>query len=225
MTQKPQTFAADLSNLPKALQNLTEQKRWVVWPWELRKRKNGGAAWTKPPYQCRNPKTAAKSNDPNTWGTYQAAVAAVTAGQADGIGYMLKDSEIAAADLDHVRDAQSGTLAGWAERLCVEADGLGLYREITVSGRGLRFIGLSQGGELHRKFTFNRKSGAGIELYRNCARYITISGLQEGSCEDMGHIGDYFDALVTRFDGQPEQARAKNNFFDFNTAGRQADYF
>jgi putative DNA primase/helicase len=89
----------------------------------------------------------------------------------------------------------------------------------------LRFIGQSQGGELHRKFTFNRKSGAGIELYRNCARYITISGLQEGSCEDMGHIGDYFDALVTRFDGQPEQARAKNNFFDFNTAGRQADYF
>ena len=145
MTQKPHTFAANLGNLPKALQHLTEQKRWVVWPWELRKRKNGAAAWTKPPYQCRNPKTAAKSNDPNTWGTYDAAVAAVTAGQADGIGYMLKDSEIAAADLDHVRDAKTGELAGWAERLCVEADGLGLYREITVSGCGLRFIGLSRG--------------------------------------------------------------------------------
>jgi hypothetical protein len=224
MTQKPQTFAADLSNLPKALQNLTEQKRWVVWPWELRKRKNGAAAWTKPPYQCRNPRTAAKSNDPNTWGTYDAAVAAVTAGQADGIGYMLKDSEIAAADLDHVRDAKTGELAGWAERLCVEADGLGLYREITVSGRGLRFIGLSQGDELHRKFTFNRKSGAGIELYRNCARYITISGLQEGNppCEDMGPIGDYLDTLLARFDGQPVP---DGNIFDFNTAGAQTDYY
>ena len=82
---------------------------------------------------------------------------------------------------------------GWAKRLCVEADSLGLYREVTVSGRGLRFIGLSQGTELHRKFTFNRKSGAGIELYRNCARYITISGLQEGSCEEMGQIDDYLD--------------------------------
>jgi hypothetical protein len=224
MTQKPQTFAADLSNLPKALQNLTEQRRWVVWPWELRKRKNGAAAWTKPPHQCRNPKTAAKSNDPNTWGTYDAAVAAVTAGLADGIGYMLKNSEIAAADLDHVRDAQSGALAGWAERLCAEADGLGLYREITVSGCGLRFIGLSQGGELHRKFTFNRKSGAGIELYRNCARYITISGLQEGNppCEDMGPIGDYLDTLLARFDGQPI---ANETIFDLNAAGTQTDYY
>ena len=148
----------------------------------------------------------------------------MTAGQADGIGYMLKDSEIAAADLDHVRDSKTGELAGWAERLCVEADGLGLYREITVSGCGLRFIGLSQGGELHRKFTFNRKSGAGIELYRNCARYITISGLQEGNppCEDMGPIGDYLDTLLARFDGQPVPG---GNVFDFNDAGAQTDYY
>jgi hypothetical protein len=222
MTAKPRTFAADLSNLPKALQPLTGEKRWVVWPWELRKKKNGAAAWTKPPYQCRNPKTAAKSNDPNTWGAYEAAVAAVAAGQADGIGYMLQNSPIAAADLDHVRDAQTGELAGWAERLCVEADGLGLYREITVSGCGLRFIGLSQGTELHRKFTFNRKNGAGIELYRNCARYITISGLQEGSCEELGPIGDYLDTLLTRFDGQPVP---NGNIFDFNTAGAQTDYY
>jgi hypothetical protein len=224
MTQKPHTFAANLGNLPKALQHLTEQKRWVVWPWELRKKKNGKSAWTKPPYQCRNPKTAAKSNDPNTWGTYEAAIAAVTAGLADGIGYMLKDSEIAAADLDHVRDAKSGELADWAERLCAEADGLGLYREITVSGCGLRFIGLSQGGELHRKFTFNRKSGAGIELYRNCARYITISGLQEGNppCQNMGPISDYLDTLLARFDGQPVPG---GNVFDFNTAGAQTDYY
>jgi hypothetical protein len=222
MTQKPQTFVADITQLPRALRQLTSQPRWVVWRWELRAKKNGARAWTKPPYQCRNPKVAAKSNDPSTWKSYEAAVAAVVAGQADGIGYMLKNSEIAAADLDHVRDAQTGELAGWAQRLCVEADGFGLYREITVSGCGLRFIGLSQGGELHRKFTFNRKSGAGIELYRNCARYITISGLQEGSCEDMGPIGDYLDTLLARFDGQPV---ASGNVFDFNTAGAQTDYY
>jgi hypothetical protein len=222
MTQKPRTYAADLSNLPKALQHLTEQKRWVVWPWELRKKKNGEEAWTKPPYQCRNPKTAAKSNDPNTWGTYEAAVAVVTAGQADGIGFMLKDSEVAAADLDHVRDVQTGELIGWAKRLCAEADGLGLYREVTVSGCGLRFIGLAQGNELHRKFTFNRKSGAGIELYRNCARYITISGLQESSCEELGQIGNYLDTLLARFDGQPIPS---GTIFDFNTAGPQTDYY
>ena len=178
MTPKPHTYVANITDLPKALQQLTEQKRWVVWRWELRSKRNGVETWTKPPYQCAYPNVTAKSNDPNTWGSYQDALAVVAAGLADGIGFMLKDSEIAAADLDHVRDAQTGELVGWAKRLCLETDQLGLYREVTVSGCGLRFIGLSQGDELHRKFTFNRKSGAGIELYRNCARYITISGLQ-----------------------------------------------
>jgi hypothetical protein len=219
MTPKPRTYAGDISHLPQALQPLTKHKRWVVWPWQLRKRKNGEEVWTKPPYQCGNPKAAAKSNDPSTWGTYEAGVATVTTGLADGIGYMLKNSEVAAVDLDHVRDAQTGELTGWAEQLCVEADRLELYREITVSGCGLRFIGLSQqGSELHRKFTFDRNNGAGIELYRNCARYITISGLQQGPCQKMGQIGDYLDTLLTRFDGQ---AKA----IDFNTAGPQADYY
>jgi hypothetical protein len=219
---KPHTYVADITQLPKALQHITRQKRWVVWRWQLRKRKNGAMAWTKPPYQCSNPKTPAKSNNPGTWGTYAEAVAAVAAGLADCIGFMLKDSEVAAADLDHARDAQTGEIIGWAKRLCVEADQLGLYREVTVSGSGLRFIGLSHGSELHRKFTFDRKSGASIELYRNTCRYITISGLQEGACDELGSIDDYLDTLVARFDGQPT---ATPSYFDFNTAGAQTDYF
>jgi hypothetical protein len=218
MTQKPQTFLADITDLPRPLQRLTELRRWVVWRWELRSKGNGKATWTKPPYQCAYPNVAAKSNDSNTWDTYQEALAAVAAGLADGIGFMLKDSEVAAADLDHVRDAQTGELIDWAKQLCGEADQLGLYCEVTVSGAGLRFIGLSQGDELHRKFTFNRQNGASIELYRNCARYITISGLQEGSCQDhLAPIGEYLDILLTRFNG------ARN--FDFNTAGPQHDYY
>jgi hypothetical protein len=221
MTQKPHTYIADLAKLPKALEHLTRQKRWVIWRWELRKKKNGATAWTKPPYQCCNPKATAKTNDPSTWGNYDDAVAAVIAGRADGIGFMLKDSEVAAADLDHVRDAQTGELLGWAKGMCHEAEQRGLYIEVTVSGRGLRFIGLSSGDELHRKFTFNRNSGAGVELYRNCARYITISGLQQGSCEELGSIGDYFDNLLARFNAPPPNT----NPFDFNNAGPQFDYY
>jgi predicted P-loop ATPase len=200
MATKPHTYIADLGNLPKALQYVTKLKRWVNWRWESRKKKNGDVAWTKPPYQCSNPSASAKSNDPSTWGSYEDAIAAVANGQADGIGLMLKDSEVAAADLDHVRDAQTGELVSWAKSLCAEADQLGLYCEVTVSGSGLRFIGLSQNSnELHRKFIINRSSRAGIELYRNCARYITVSGLQHGSCEDLGQIDDYLDILVARF--------------------------
>jgi hypothetical protein len=227
MIQKPRVYIADLTQLPRALGCITKEMRWVVWRWELRTRKNSGPKWTKPPYHPAFPKMSAKSNTPSTWGTYQEALATVAAGLADGIGFMLKDSEIAAADLDHVRNAETGELLDWAQRLCVEADSFGLYREVTVSGCGLRFIGLSsRGSELHRKFIFNRKSGAGIELYRNCARYITISGLQEGSCESMGPIGDYLDELMDRFGGQPPAPVAVlNDFFDFNTAGEQADYY
>jgi hypothetical protein len=221
MTQKPHTYIADITQLPKALERITKLKRWVVWRWELRSKKNGVEAWTKPPYQCSKPKAAAKSNDPATWGTYQAAIAVVAAGDADGIGFMLKDSEVAAADLDHVRDAQTGELIDWAKGLCVEADNLGLYQEITVSGAGLRFIGLAHGSALHRKFTFNRKSGAGVELYRNCARYITISGLQQGACEQMSDIDGYLDILLTRYSNPSQQADP----LDFNTAGTQFDYY
>jgi len=215
MPAKPQTHAADLSNLPKALEPLTEEPRWVVWPWVLRK-----AKWTKPPRQARDPTRNARSNDPTTWAAYSDAVAAVLAGNADGIGYMLQNATIAAADLDHARDAQTGALADWAERLCDEADGLGLYREITVSGCGLRFIGRSQGGELHRKFMLDRNNGAALELYRDTARYITISGLQEGACEDLQSIDAYLDSLLTRFDGNNGGTN-----FDFNTAGPQRDYY
>jgi hypothetical protein len=221
MIPKPFTYVADIAELPKALEPITKLKRWVVWRWELRSKKNGPPAWTKPPYRCGNPRLAAKSNDPNTWGSYEDAVAAVAAGNADGIGFMLKDSEVAAADLDHVRDAQTGELIGWAKGMCHEAEQRGLYIEVTVSGAGLRFIGLSSGDELHRKFTFNRKSGAGVELYRNCARYITISGLQQGFCAELGPIGDYFDDLIGRFNAPPP----KTDAFDFNNAGPQFDYY
>ena len=195
---KPRTFCGDLEKLPAALLPFTRLPRWVVWRWELRASKNGRAKWTKPPFQPSSPERAAKSNDPSTWGIYDEAVSAVLAGKADGIGLMLKDGEAAAGDLDHVRNAETGELLDWAGRLCAEADELGLYREVTVSGCGFRFIGSSQGGELHRKFTFDRKSGAGIELYRNCARYITISGLQEGPCETLAPIDDFYSRYCWR---------------------------
>ena len=47
-----------------------------------------------------------------------------------------------------------------------------------MSGGGLRIIGTGNDDKIQRKFTFDRKTGAGIELYRNTERYITISGLE-----------------------------------------------
>jgi hypothetical protein len=214
MTEKPRTHNADLAHLPPALVPLTEEQRWVVWPWELRTTKSGKAKWTKPPRQARDPKHNARSNDPTTWGSYSDAVAAVEAGKADGIGYMLKDSNIGAIDLDHCVDKESTKLESWAEQLTNEANGA--YQEITVSGGGLRIIGTVTGPETHRKFTFNRTTGAGIELYRNTARYITISGAEIGGpCTKLPPLDAFIDTLFVRHNGQAAGG------LDFNDAHPQ----
>src|SRR5262249_13392565 len=110
MTTKPRTYNADLAHLPSALGPLTEEQRRIVWPWEPGPTKSGKEKWTKPPRQARDPRRNARSNDPSTWGSYADAVAAVAVGNADGIGYMLKDSNIGAIDLDHCVDQESAKL-------------------------------------------------------------------------------------------------------------------
>jgi hypothetical protein len=211
MKEKPKTHCGDLAHLPAALAPLTAERRWVVWPWKLRKSKGGKEKWTKPPRQARDPARNARSNDPSTWGTYDDAVAAVQRGNADGIGYMLLGSGIGAVDCDHV--VEDAKLIRWAAQLCVEATGT--YQETTVSGAGLRIIGTTSGPETHRKFTFDRKTGAGIELYRDTARYITISGLETGRCTGLPPLDQLIDALLAR------HGYGKAQPLDFNDAGPQ----
>src|SRR5262245_40960457 len=103
--EKPPTYNADLADLPKALHPLTRESRWVCWVWKPRPDKDGKKTWTKPPRQARDPRLLAKSDDPRTWSTYQRAVRQWKAGEVDGIGFMLGDSEtgpstIGALDLD-----------------------------------------------------------------------------------------------------------------------------
>jgi primase-polymerase (primpol)-like protein len=126
VTPKPQTFNGDLVHLPEALVPLTTEQRWVVWSWEWRG-KNGAGKWTKPPYQAKYPRRSAKSNDPSTWGSYTDAVAAVTAGHADGIGYMLLDDHLGAADVDHCADLQAAAPDAWAQALIDEAHAVNAY--------------------------------------------------------------------------------------------------
>jgi hypothetical protein len=217
---KPDTFVADLERLPPALEILTTQKRWVVWQWMSRTDKNGEVQWTKPPYRPDHPKMKAKSNDPSTWGSYEAAVAAVKAGLADGIGYMLLDSEIAAADLDKCRNVLTSELCDWAQSLVDEAYQIGLYVEVTVSGTGLRFIGTTDKHErLSRRFILDSATKESVELYRHCERYITISGLQQGECNSLPPADDYLAVLMGQLEN-PAPA-PKSGKIDFNAAPKQ----
>ncbi|SFJ72037.1 Predicted P-loop ATPase and inactivated derivatives [Bradyrhizobium sp. Gha] len=239
---KPRTFYADLAHLPAALGPLTMLKRWVVWKWQERKDGNGEIKWTKPPFQARYPNSKARSNDPSTWGSYEDAVLAFANGQCDGIGFMLKDSELGAIDLDRIRNFATGEVLPWVEDLFVEAATAGCYLEWTVSGTGARIIGIARCSKLHKKISLGA-NGCAVEFYRHCERYITISGFQISVdypglpvSTELREYDALFDALVARFSDNAQrptrceldggmvisvESLDEENELDFNNAGPQ----
>jgi putative DNA primase/helicase len=117
-----------------------------------------------------------------------------------------------APDNQKQRSNDDSSMERWAEDLHAEADGA--YIETTVSGRGLRIIGTAEGGYLDRKFRFGR-TGAGIEVYRNATRYITVSGLERGTCQALPPLDNLLDTLFAR-----HSKTKQSNGFDFNKVGR-----
>ena len=222
---KPETHNGDLANLPPALAQLLGERRWVVWRWELRHRKDGprpnGSQSGRAVVPAHDPAQLAASNDPTTWGLYADAVAAVQRGDADGIGFMLLGSTVGAIDLDKCRDPATGGLAEWARALHNEAGG---YNEVTVSGTGTRILGVAMGPRRQRRF--NLDGGAGIEIFRDTERYVTISGAQFGECAVLPPLDAFIDALEQRLDARPKRANGhvatgRGDAFDFNTAAAQ----
>jgi AAA domain len=215
---KPQTYCADLTYLPEAIHPFTEEKRWTCWKWVPRANGSGEIVWTKPPYDPYG--NFAKSNDPPTWCTFPQALGAYQTGKFDGIGYMLSETQIAAIDLDKCRNPETGGLDEWAADIINDAREEGAYIETTVSGTGIRIIGTSHGAATQRIWLINGSSR--IELYRNTARYITISGLEIGACGELPELS-IFDRLIVKYDSQKPNGTGNDNSdaFDFNDAPEQ----
>jgi hypothetical protein len=190
---QPQTYNGDFTDPPKALARLCLMPNWVLWKWQL----NEKGDWTKPPYKASNPKQHAKSNNPETWSDRHTAVNAVLGGKANGTGFVLTGTDVAAVDLDKCRNPVTGQIADWAAAIINAVPDA--YVEITVSGTGLRIIGIAAEPEVHR--AFNLDDGGRIELFRHTTRYITISGLQLGNSSELPNIDKLIDNLVTRYDG------------------------
>ncbi len=126
-------------------------------PQELRDRPQWVAHRGKCPI---NPNTghAASTTDPATWGTYDAAVAMVVAGRADGIGFVFTlDDPYIGIDLDHCRDPETGQIAPWAMAIAERFPTI--YKEVSLSGTGLHGIGR---GVLPDDATGRHPQGIGI---------------------------------------------------------------
>jgi primase-polymerase (primpol)-like protein len=136
-----------------------------------------------------------RTTDPSTWTDYATALAAVRAGHGDGITYVLtKQDNFAGIDLDHCRDAVTGSVEAWAQLMLEQA--LATYAEITPSGSGLRIWGTATGNSLHRKFSLDTGDDAAVELFRATNKALTISGLDLLQGRGLGSIDSLMDWCV-----------------------------
>src|SRR5262249_33292122 len=196
MDPHPKTCCGDLADPPAALSPLLIRDQWVCWKWQ---RSSNGRKWTKPPFRADNPNQHAACNNAETWCTHHAAVEAVLAGKAHGIGFALAGTNIGAIDLDDCRDPDTGAIDPWALEILNAAPNA--YREVTVSGTGLRIIGIATGTEQHKRFAVSGgRPDAAVEVYRQATRYITISGLEHGECNELPNIDALIDDVVARHD-------------------------
>jgi hypothetical protein len=206
-SSRPFTHTGTLDPLPVALRPLAEMKRWCVWKWELTKK----GKWTKPPYQGNSPDHNAKNNTPRTWCYFGTALSTLKDRRRgfDGIGFMLFNGKVAALDLDKCRNPDSGQLTPWAQALVDKALDLGAYVEVTVSGTGVRIIGIGEDDRVQRRWTINKDEG--IEAFRKCERFITVSGAEIGSCAELPNIDALIDDVVATYDAKPKATNGAGN--------------
>jgi AAA domain len=186
---KPTTHQSDLTKLPHALTPLIERPQWAVWRWT---RQHNGH-WQKPPFMAIQPERHASTKDPSTWTNYSTALAAVQAGHADGISYILTEADpFAAIDLDHCRDVSTHSIDVWAQNFLDV--GRHSYSEVTPSGAGCRIWGLANGNSLHKKFTL-QIDGKEIaaELYRHTCKALTITGNKLDTIRELANIDRVLD--------------------------------
>jgi putative DNA primase/helicase len=199
--------------IPACLEPLTHERRWLVW----RQEQTDKGRLTKVPYRGDQPANHAKSNDPATWCDFETASRAYSSGGVDGIGFALLNSNVVAFDIDDCRDEAAGNLHPWAKQLIARC---GSYAEVTPGREGIRILGTGNGPRIQRKFAI--ADGVSVEIYRNCERFIAVTGnwisADLDRLADMDSIADQVVAeldaakqgkqpqpLLRAHDGKPHQ--------------------
>jgi len=152
-------------------QELRDRHQWIVWRNELRYGKP-----TKVPYQVNG--RHAKTNDPATWSSFEAALAVVD--RFDGLGFVFSaEDPFFGLDLDGCRNPETGELAEWAACLLNEFK---TYAELSPSGTGVKLFGVGSvpGGtgrkkELTDEPIVTAEKRPGIEAYDR-GRYFAFTG-------------------------------------------------
>jgi primase-polymerase (primpol)-like protein len=147
--------------------DLTGLDQWVCWRLEKR---NGKL--TKVPYNPHSGRLAS-STDPSTWAPFEVALATWTASSRyNGIGFVFSPCDpFVGVDLDHCRDAETGTIDAWAQQIINDLDG---YAELSPSGTGIHIWVRGHVPGERRKGEID---GHKIEMY-DTGRFFTVTGIQ-----------------------------------------------
>ncbi|KAE8761127.1 AAA family ATPase [Paraburkholderia madseniana] len=193
LQQKPEALPVNFDGIPSSLK---ESPHWVLWQWHY---DSESERWTKPPRQSDG--QFARTNDPDTWTTFDKVHRAYLDGSFDGVGIVLRD-DLVGIDLDHVLD-ESGEVTPLAAEI-VERFG-DAYMEKSPSGDGLHILTLG---------TFPR-SGKGtehknIECYREgSSRYFTVTGHELSNAAGIVHQAEALDWLYETHFRKSTAAAAK----------------
>ena len=169
---------------PERLPNWTKQLRWAVWTAEPRPGQPG--KYNKAP---RNPSTGIKigANNPDNFGTFEQATAALETGRYSGIG-MLVANEVTGIDIDDYETEfeRNPDVKAWVTR----AKQRGTYCELSPSGNGLRLF-------LHGVLPGKGRKVGSLEIYDR-ARFLTITGkLAKGSTGELIDGQDLIDDFMS----------------------------
>ncbi len=187
--------------LPEALEELQALKRWVGY---RLKKDEGKQKYKKVPVDPATGQNASITSSAQ-WGKYDMAVAAVTAYDLDGIGFVFYPSDgYVGIDIDHAVDTD-GRLNDFGADIvdCIDS-----YTEYSPSGTGVHIIARIQGD----KKIGNRDGELGIEIY-NSGRFFTISGKIYGSekrIKDRTHeVQEFHDKYFKKMDPETPERRLK----------------
>lgn len=179
-------------------QELRERRQWVVWRLEPRKARKDGTAG-KPQKVPYTPGTGRKADatDPDTWRSFEDALATLATGLANGqwqgIGYVLSAGDpFVGVDLDQCRH-ETGE---WSRPARVWMTRLNSYSEVSPSGTGIRIFVRGTLPEPGR-----RDATRGVELYA-AEHFLTVTGQHiPGAPESIEQREAEVNALFTEVFG------------------------
>ena len=160
-------------------------------PEELRARRQWVVHKNKSP---RSPRTGgnAKVNKPDTWDTFEAAVAAVSRGGYDGIGFVFTEEDpYVGIDFDHCYSGEK--IDPWVREYLRQFDS---YTEISYSGTGFHVI-------CKGHIPANRKTSR-AEIYSK-GRYFTVTGNSLGPVRPIRDASGPANKLYSELSKDREQ--------------------